>query len=408
MEIAGLTISVAGLATLFDLCLRGFDLLEQGKDFSRDHTILIARLNAQRAIFTIWGEAVGLSASNGATHDLFSLDSGLRSVVKGHLDCISLIFEDATLLSDKYGLKSAQNHSRQPSTETPLRAYLSWFQKKTSHRRKAKWVIRDLAKFKSMLDDLSKLITDLREITSSLADIRRQREVFVGEEIAQRTEIEELEIIEEALSHDDPTLSSAASERRTALTQTAFTIRSLPGPSMDRHEDDDMHTHADSDPDAQFGDVNEASNGNDNEVQLEDDEKPQEVSGMYGHQNNLSEIQKEDVISIARSADMEFGGLSKFARKWILKELNRFHDRGSETPFISIGFPNNVDGTDQLVKLYSHGSVHLLILLEQFDREIPGTSKSLVLANTFELELKMIIAQYSLRRGSVRCVDENS
>ena len=43
MEVTGLTISVAGLAALFDLCLKGFDLLEQGKDFSRDHTILMAR-----------------------------------------------------------------------------------------------------------------------------------------------------------------------------------------------------------------------------------------------------------------------------------------------------------------------------------------------------------------------------
>lgn len=88
MEVAGLSISAAGLATLFDLCLRGFDLLEQAKDFSRDHTILMARLNAQRAIFTIWGDAVGLSTSKDPDHDTCVLNPELRSVVRDHLDCI--------------------------------------------------------------------------------------------------------------------------------------------------------------------------------------------------------------------------------------------------------------------------------------------------------------------------------
>ena len=364
MEAAGLTISVAGLVTLFDMCLRGFDLLEQGKDFSRDHTILMARLNAQRAIFTIWGDAVGLSGSKDRNHVTFSLDSELRSVVKGHLDCISLIFEDATQLSKKYGLKPTQNDDRQTFSQAPLRSYLKWFQKQTSHRRKAKWVIRDLAKFKSMLDDLSKLITDLREITSSLAEIRRQREVFVAEEIARREDIEDLEIIEEALSQEDPTLSSAASERRTVLTQTAVTIRSLPGPSADRHEADDMHTHADSDPSAQLPDLTDISADKANEVQLKDEERPLEILTKYGHQNNLSEIQKNDLMGIARfcpllEADPKPSNLRSATVRNILRQLRRFHDKGSETPFISIGFAN-VDGRCQLVSPSSHHSVHLL------------------------------------------------
>ncbi|KAL8790022.1 MAG: hypothetical protein Q9195_006571 [Heterodermia aff. obscurata] len=354
MEIAGLTISVAGLATLFDLCLRGFDLLEQGKDFSRDHSILMARLNAQRAIFNIWGEAVELSASKNPKHDIFLSDPQLRNVVKGHLDCISLIFENAAQLSKKYGLKPIQNNARQTSTQVPLRSYMSWFQKQTSRRRKAKWVIRDLAKFRSMLDDLSKLITDLREITSSLADVKRQREIFVAEEIARREDIEDLEIIEEALSQEDPTLSSAASERRTVLTQTAFTLRSHASPSTNRDEGDDMHTHADSDPDAHMLDLDDASSNWLGEVRHEDREKSFEISAKYGHQNNLSEIQKTDLTGIAQiypllTADPMFSNLSRGARLNIMKQLRDFREYGSETPFISIGFANTIECTHQLV-----------------------------------------------------------
>ena len=129
MEVAGLTISVAGLATLFDLCLRGFDLLEQGKDFSRDYIILRTRLNAQRAIFTIWGDAVGLSLSKDFNDVSCLFDSELRSLIKGHLDCISLVFEDASQLKRKYGLHPTPNNAHQSSTRMPLRSYLNWFQK---------------------------------------------------------------------------------------------------------------------------------------------------------------------------------------------------------------------------------------------------------------------------------------
>ncbi|CAF9933683.1 MAG: hypothetical protein HETSPECPRED_008743 [Heterodermia speciosa] len=364
MEIAGLTISVAGLATLFDLCLRGFDLLEQGKDFSRDHTILMARLNAQRKIFTIWGEAVGLSASKDLNYDNFSSDSELRTVVKTHLDCISLIFEDAAQLSKKYGLKPTENGSPRTPTQPPFRSYLGWFQKHTSRRRKAKWAIRDLAKFKSMLDDLGRLITDLRDITSSLADVKHQREVFVTEVVDQLTDIEDLEVIEEALSQEDPTLSSAASERRTVLTQTAFTVRSLAGPSAHRYEDDDMHTHADLDPGAQLSDLTDTSSDELNEVQLEDEETPCEISAKYGHQNNLSEIQRIDLMGLARfcplfEADPSPSTLSSHGCKWVLRELRRFHESASETPFISIGFAD-VGNECQLVDLSSHHSMYLL------------------------------------------------
>ena len=365
MEVAGIAVSVAGLAALFDLCLKGFDLLEQGKDFSRDHAILMVRLSAQRAIFTIWGDAVGISASQDPNHDTFPFDSELRSVVKGHLDCISLIFEDATQLSKKYGLKPTQNHSHQTSTQVPLRSHLRWFQKQTSRRRKAKWVIRDLTKFKSMLDDLSKLVTDLREITSSLADIKRQREVFVAEEIAQRMDIDDLEVIEEALSQEDPTLSSAASERRTVLTQIAFTTRSLLSSSANRDEGDDMHTHADSDADAQVLDVNDSSGDRSDEVRLEDREKTFEISAKYGHQNNLSDIQKTDLTDITqiyslRGADSNSSTLSRGARLNITKQLCKFRQNGIETPFISIGFENSLAGTFQLVDISCHNLVDLL------------------------------------------------
>ena len=346
MEVAGLAISVAGLATLFDACLRGFDLFEQGKDFSRDHAVLMTRLDAQRTIFAIWGDAVGIAKINGSTTTPF-LDPQVRKVIKGHLDCISLIFEDASQLGQKYGLKR-KNDLPSPQGATPnlpLRSYLSWFQKQTSRMRKAKWVIRDLAKFKSMLDDLSNLIRDLREITSSLADIQRQREIFT-EEISQCGDIEDLEIMEEALSEEDPALSSAASERLAILTGAPMTIRSISNPKEFQDQDDDMQTHADSDADAQ------SMLGNDglsDHIFLAEaktkEEKSLEILAEYGHQNNLDEIQKNDLIGLATVLSQYHDNKPLGSKmQLLLRDIRELVKTMNETPFISLGFAANQRG----------------------------------------------------------------
>lgn len=365
MEAAGLAIGAAGLLTLFDACLRGFDLFEQGKDFSRDHTILMTRLDAQRAIFTIWGNAIGLTTVNGVPNAAaIPLDAQLSSLIHGHLECISLIFEDAARLIEKYGMKPRKRsilwRDLSAAPASPLRSYISWFQKQTSHRKKAKWVIRDFSRFKNMLDDLSHLIYELREITSSIADIRRQREVFI-DEIAQCTDMEDLEIIEEALSEEDSALSAAASDRRTALTDTAMTVRSFPKSVIPRGIDDDMQTQADTDPDAQSmsldSDTTKTSVIDD---PFDDGEGSLEVFVEYGHQNNLSEIQKQDMERInhftrqvSQTAAEEIG-INKYATRRIRFELQRMQKIAKETPFISLGFADGLDGsTPQLVRHYS-------------------------------------------------------
>ena len=64
MEPVGFAISAAGLVALFESCLHGFELFEQSKAFARDHAVLLARLDAQRAILEIWGDAVGISKTD--------------------------------------------------------------------------------------------------------------------------------------------------------------------------------------------------------------------------------------------------------------------------------------------------------------------------------------------------------
>lgn len=190
METAGFAISVVGLAALFETCLRGFELFDQSKDFGRSYLVLVTRLDAQKLLFRIWGETVGLArARRSKTLDLMKDGGRLASQVQRHLECIRIIFEDADRLCSKYGLiKTMPRKPRDPTSgsalvqsefHSPLRRPVQLFQKQSSYQLKAKWVIQDQRKLKTMVDDLSTLLQELRQLTSAIADIQRQRNRFI-------------------------------------------------------------------------------------------------------------------------------------------------------------------------------------------------------------------------------------
>ena len=130
---------------------------------------------------------------------------------------------------------------------------------------------------------------ELKETTSSIANISRQRDFF-AREITRSDEIDDLDIIEEALSAEDSTLSNAASERRMVLTEAAMTAR------LSQEDKDDMATHADTDLDVRSLLVQEdvPHNSGAGELPLAEGKESRSVVMQYGHQNNLSAIQERD------------------------------------------------------------------------------------------------------------------
>lgn len=355
MEPASFAIGFAGLAALFETCLRGFELFEQSKDFGRSYIVLLTRLDAQKLLFLIWGETVGLTRANGPNTLDMKEDTRVARLIQRHLECIRMIFEDADQLCSKYGVTETRPRGLRDrvsgsalmpfkKSQLPLRRYVRWFQKQSSYKLKAKWVIQDQSKFKIMLDDLSALLQQLREITSAIADIERQRDCFV-EKINSCTGIEDLEIIEEALSEEDPAFSNAASERRMALTEAAITIQD---DELRHHDDDDMVTHADSDPAAQaLVDLNKLppTHGELQEYQLE-----KTFSGVTatGHLNNLAMIQQKHRAQFSDLSNDETwnihfdsGTLKPHAAQVLRKRLLRFQRDASMSCFISLGLEND-------------------------------------------------------------------
>lgn len=299
-------------------------------------------------------KTVGLSRSNESKSLYLNGDTRTARLIQRHLEFIRMIFEDADQLCSKYGVtKMCPREPREPTSESALmsfksqlsvRRYVRWFQKQGSYKLKGKWAIHDQNKFKIMLDDLSTLLQQLRKITSAIADIERQRDRFV-EEINSHNRIEDLEIIEEALSEEDPAFSSTASERRVALTEAAMTIQD-DGRRQD--ENDDIMTHADSDPAAQaIFDLNESpqTNGEPQDYRLEE---AFPVGADTGNQNNLAKIQQENLRQISALANirtryLQFnpGSLGRGTANRVRMELLSFRNDASMSSFISLRLEGN-------------------------------------------------------------------
>lgn len=227
VEPVSLTIGVVALASLFTTCLDCFEMIELGRHFSRDVEILMTKLESQRLIFAIWGNAVGLDHDGMEFNDRL-IGPEIQVGIYRLLNCIYTLFQDAENLQKMYGVKQSQFEKAKvkalesdPSSFTShwdrFRSHLVFRLKKTMILAKTRWAIHDKNKFSALIADLKDLIDQLRDITASVADLERQRKAF-AEEISSISDVASLELLEEALKEEEPELSEVASQRIVQLT----------------------------------------------------------------------------------------------------------------------------------------------------------------------------------------------
>lgn len=214
MEPVSFSIGVAALASLFSTCLQCFEIINLGRNFSRDVEILMTKLESHKLIFSIWGHAVGLD-NDGDKFSRLLLDPHICKGIHRLLTCIHMVFLDADKLTKKYGMKtisvSAAGHWHIFHSRVRLR------QNETSLMSKMQWAVHDKDKFGAMVTDLKDLIDQLRDLTASVADLERQRKTFI-EEVSSVSDVPSLELLEEALKGDDGEASNIASQRILQLT----------------------------------------------------------------------------------------------------------------------------------------------------------------------------------------------
>jgi protocatechuate 3,4-dioxygenase beta subunit len=136
------------------------------------------------------------------------------------LNCICMLFQDGEKLKRMYSAKQLQPKKVKvealeagPTTFTNRLDHFHFhvvFRSKKTNILRTRWAIYDKNKFSALIDDLKDLIDQLRNITSSVANLKRQCKVFANE-ISSTSNVASLKPQEEALKEEGLELSKVAS-----------------------------------------------------------------------------------------------------------------------------------------------------------------------------------------------------
>ncbi|KAG8533583.1 uncharacterized protein KY384_001323 [Bacidia gigantensis] len=221
-EAAGLALGAIGLAGLFSSCLECLNLLETGKGYSRDLSLLCVKYKVEKTRLLIWGESAGIFQDQESYNN--SLDKvWIKSVVEEILQQLKLLLNDGSVLKSNYGLQKITGANEQglevdrprglddsfESRFQKLSLSLAQTQKRAGTVDKVRWAVKDKRKFTELVDHVRQLVDGLIEITPDLQPRQREK---VQEDISVLKDPEDLRLIQEACSASHPDWSEAASD----------------------------------------------------------------------------------------------------------------------------------------------------------------------------------------------------
>jgi hypothetical protein len=228
MEVAGLTVGIAGLAGLFTQCIECFELVQRGRYLGKDYLLLETKFANQRLRLLAWGRACGFWDATGYRLELN--DDEIRSQLEQTLGHLINLFQDGKALRRKYGLNDGEaGPSNVPAISSAIEKYtpgatflglrlqelrdrIKRTQKQVSISNMARWAIEDKNKFNDLLGHIRDLISDLEDLTKPFGIMERQREE-IKSEVGSIYDIPVLESIEEARVGSIDVVSDAASIR---------------------------------------------------------------------------------------------------------------------------------------------------------------------------------------------------
>ena len=179
MEPAGLTVGVLALAGLFNNAVDCFEYVQVGRNFKKDFTTSILRLDNAQLRLSRWGQAVGFGGDLSNAQELNTTFGSRENAdkVEERMKQIIELFVDAEVVSNKL-------ESRSPSTTTALQRYnpqtdlapdmlalhnkmreLSIERKnKTTLKQKMRWALYEEKHFRRLIEDVISLVDDLVEL----------------------------------------------------------------------------------------------------------------------------------------------------------------------------------------------------------------------------------------------------
>lgn len=250
MEVTGLVISVAGLASLFSTCVRLFDVIGAGRRHGRDYQVLLCKLEVERLRLVLWGENVGIPghATSDEQREKVTQPAEIPHVAVnpclGHpeisssifniLSCLKLVFEDAETLEQRYGLIK-RDHSMSLVERSlrslefnrayvKLRLQINETQRSAKFTAKARWAVSDMTKFRALIEDIKGFNDGLYNLIPviSATDLAK-----IPAEIRLSDNPQSLEIPSRDSKTDPNTSSENKTARPTDLSSDASTSRSV-------------------------------------------------------------------------------------------------------------------------------------------------------------------------------------
>ena len=180
MEVAGLTVGIVGLVTLFSACQDAIEQIDTYKSFGLESRSLKAEFDLTSKIFQNWAKNVGISGTKIRESHHPSLDDpSTASLVRQTLESIGEIFNVTvnTSLGRRLGLTDNKSLSSASSLEAlphkskppnPLQA--------SSKRDKIKWTLGGKASFVKQVDAFGTLVDKLCTLVPSQQTDSRSNE----------------------------------------------------------------------------------------------------------------------------------------------------------------------------------------------------------------------------------------
>lgn len=224
-EAVGLAIGVLGLAGLFNTCVQCIDCISLGRDCGKDYELSLTKIILLKARLNAWGESLCVMQEGKELAVLRNCWLREKDVIGGCLLGIKTMFDDATQIEMKYGLKPCntdQYLSTQPQRqrseafrqiEDKFKSRVQVRQDDTSMRRKIYWAIWDKKKIDSLIVDLAFYIDGLEKLSDRLQVLSLQQRLLEAE-IQTVTDTDSLRMLEDAsVQTDTASMSQESTEK---------------------------------------------------------------------------------------------------------------------------------------------------------------------------------------------------
>ncbi|KAG9228056.1 prion-inhibition and propagation-domain-containing protein [Amylocarpus encephaloides] len=190
MEIAGLTIGIAGLASIFNNIVDSFEYIRLARSFGRTFETNLLRLDVARLRLSRWGEAVGLSG-NVTDQDTRQYTSILSDdvilVANDILGRILQLFAECEKVSSQFRMgkkpddQSLQNYDERQDLGTAstslhgkMRELSIKRQNRTALAKKVRWTIYSEKQFEELVNEITRLTDELMNLVPGEVELQKR------------------------------------------------------------------------------------------------------------------------------------------------------------------------------------------------------------------------------------------